>query len=69
MSVFAPEVARPTLVFRGLLGQAEPILITGGRAVADYREAFVGIDVAKLRNAYPSEQGRRILGAARGNVG
>jgi transposase len=34
-----------------LLGRAEPILITGGRAVADYREAFVGIDVAKLRNA------------------
>jgi hypothetical protein len=34
-----------------LLGCAEPILISGGRAVADYREAFVGIDVAKLRNA------------------
>jgi hypothetical protein len=34
-----------------LLGRAEPILITGGRAVADYREAFVGIDVAKLKNA------------------
>jgi transposase len=34
-----------------LLGRAEPILITGGRAVSDYREAFVGIDVAKLRNA------------------
>ncbi|RWK79844.1 MAG: IS110 family transposase [Mesorhizobium sp.] len=34
-----------------MLGRAEPILITGGRAVADYREAFVGIDVAKLRNA------------------
>ena len=45
------EVARPTLRFRGLLGLAEPILIAGGRAVADYREAFVGIDVAKLRNA------------------
>ena len=45
------EVARPTLGVRGLLGLAEPILITGGRAVADYREAFVGIDVAKLRNA------------------
>ncbi|MEQ1956655.1 IS110 family transposase [Mesorhizobium sp. CN2-181] len=25
--------------------------MAGGRAVADYREAFVGIDVAKLRNA------------------
>ncbi|MHC2303191.1 hypothetical protein ACVJBD_007458 [Rhizobium mongolense] len=40
MSVFVAEVARPTLVFRGLLGRAEPILITGGRAVSDYREAF-----------------------------
>lgn len=51
MSASAGEVARPTLRVRGLLGRAEPILITGGRAVADYREAFVGIDVAKLRNA------------------
>ncbi|WP_419906047.1 IS110 family transposase [Hoeflea sp.] len=51
MSVSTGEVARPTLHVRGLLGWAEPILITGGRAVADYREAFVGIDVAKLRNA------------------
>jgi transposase len=59
MSVFAPEVARPTLVFRGLLGRAEPILITGGRAVADYREAFLGIDVAKLKNAIAvAESGR-----------
>nr|WP_246501526.1 IS110 family transposase [Mesorhizobium caraganae] len=51
MSASAGEVARPTLRVRGLLGRSEPILITGGRAVADYREAFVGIDVAKLRNA------------------
>lgn len=51
MSASDGEVARPTLRVRGLLGQAEPILITAGRAVADYREAFVGIDVAKLRNA------------------
>ena len=51
MSASVGEVARPTLRVRGLLGQAEPILITGGRAMADYREAFVGIDVAKLRNA------------------
>jgi hypothetical protein len=34
-----------------MLGRAEPILTTGGRAVANYREAFVGIDVAKLKNA------------------
>jgi hypothetical protein len=32
MSFFSPGVARPTLDFRGLLGQTEPILITGGRA-------------------------------------
>src|SRR6185437_10973275 len=51
MSAPVGEVARPTLRVRGLLGQAEPILITGGRAVADYTEAFIGIDVAKLRNA------------------
>lgn len=45
--------------FRGLLGQTEPILITGGRAGADYREAFVGIDVAKLKNAISvAESGR-----------
>jgi transposase len=44
-------VARPTLRVRGLLGLAEPILIAGGRTMADYREAFIGIDVAKLRNA------------------
>ncbi|PBC12491.1 IS110 family transposase [Mesorhizobium loti] len=42
-----------------MLGRSEPILITGGRAVADYREAFVGIDVAKLRNAIAiAEAGR-----------
>lgn len=59
MSFFSPGVARPTLDFRGLLGQTEPILITGGRAVADYREAFVGIDVAKLKNAISvAESGR-----------
>lgn len=53
MSASGAEVARPALRVRGLLGLAEPILITGGRAVADNRgrEAFVGIDVAKLRNA------------------
>jgi transposase len=34
-----------------LLGRSEPILITGGRAVADYTDVFVGIDVAKTRNA------------------
>ncbi|TIX33497.1 MAG: IS110 family transposase, partial [Mesorhizobium sp.] len=60
MSASAGEVARPTLRVRGLLGRAEPILTTGGRAVADYREAFVGIDVAKLKNAIAiAEVGRK----------
>ncbi|ABE63804.1 transposase IS116/IS110/IS902 [Nitrobacter hamburgensis X14] len=59
MSVFDGEVARPTLRVRGLLGQAEPILTTGGRAVQDYREAFVGIDVAKLKNAVAVADGGR----------
>lgn len=63
MSASTNEVARPTLRVRGLLGRAEPILITGGRAVADYREAFVGIDVAKLRNAV-----RLLTQAGRGEV-
>lgn len=49
MSASADEVACHTLRVRGLLGWSKPILITGGRAVADYREAFVGIDVAKLK--------------------
>jgi hypothetical protein len=34
-----------------LLGQAEPILTVGGRAVGDNTAIFVGIDVAKVRNA------------------
>ncbi|XRZ45475.1 IS110 family transposase [Bradyrhizobium ganzhouense] len=51
MSASSGGVARPKLRVRELLGRTEPILITGGRAVAEYREAFVGIDVAKLRNA------------------
>jgi transposase len=42
-----------------LLGQAERILTTGGRAVQDYREAFVGIDVAKLKNAVAVADGGR----------
>ncbi|NRP75371.1 hypothetical protein ILFOPFJJ_06294 [Ensifer psoraleae] len=59
MSFFGSEVARPKLFFRGLLGQAGPILITGGRAVSDYREDFVGIDVAKRHNAIAvAESGR-----------
>lgn len=59
MSVFVTKVARLKVVFPGLLGQAESILITGGRAVANYREAFVGIDVAKLKNAIAAaETGR-----------
>lgn len=58
MSASSGEVARPTLRVRGLLGRTEPILIRR-RAVADYREAFVGIDVAKLKNTIAiAETGR-----------
>jgi len=42
-----------------LLGWAEPILIAGGRAVEDCRTAFVGIDVAKARNAIAIAEGGR----------
>jgi transposase len=34
-----------------LVGQAEFILTAGGRAMVEYRDAFIGIDVAKLTNA------------------
>ena len=44
---------------RGLLGQAEPILIAGGRAMGDNTAIFVGIDVAKLRNAIAIADGER----------
>ena len=54
------EAALPTLRVRGLLGLAEPILIAGGRAMGDYSEAFIGIDVAKIRNAIAvAEDGRQ----------
>ena len=51
MSASVFEVARLTLCFRGLLGVAEPILITGGRAMDQHTDVFVGIAVAKSRNA------------------
>src|SRR4249919_4245923 len=53
------EVARPTLRIRGLLGQAEPILTAGGRAMGDVIDIFVGIDVAKVRNAIAIADGER----------
>jgi transposase len=52
-------MARPTLCLRGLLGVTEPILITGGRAVEHSTRAFVGIDVAKIRNAIAVAKGGR----------
>lgn len=52
-------MARPTLRGRGLLGLAEPILIAGGRAVVHHTEVFVGIDVAKARNAIAVADGER----------
>ena len=51
MSASAFGVARPTLRVRGLLGRSEPILTAGERAVDHHTEVFVGIDVAKSRNA------------------
>src|SRR4051794_32196778 len=57
--VRASEVARPTLRLRGLLGWAEPILIAGGRAMEQCSEVFVGIDVAKMRNAIAVADGER----------
>jgi transposase len=51
MSASAWEVARATLHGQGLLGLPEPILITGGRAMDHHTDVFVGIDVAKSRNA------------------
>src|ERR1700693_1547960 len=59
MSVPGAEVARPILLERGLLGWAEPILIAGGRAVDHSTEVFVGIDVAKVRNAVAIADGER----------
>jgi hypothetical protein len=53
------EVARPTLRIRGLLGQAEPILTARGRAMEDIIDIFVGIDVAKVRNAIAIADGER----------
>jgi len=53
------EAAGPTLRVRGLLGRAEPILIAGGRTMADYSEVFIGIDVAKVRNAVAIADGKR----------
>ena len=51
MSASLLEVVRPTLVIRGLLGWADPILTRGGRTVGHPTEVFIGIDVAKARNA------------------
>jgi transposase len=42
-----------------LLGLAEPILIAGERAVDHHTEVFVGIDVAKARNAIAVADGER----------
>ena len=55
------EVARPNLLERGLLGMAEPILIAGGRAMDHSTEVFIGIDVAKARNAVAIAEGERVV--------
>jgi transposase len=55
----ASQGGSPYTALRGLLGVAEPILTAGGRAMRHYREYFVGIDVAKARNAISvAEDGR-----------
>src|SRR6186713_2295433 len=59
MSASLLEVVRPTLVIRGLLGWAEPILTRGGRTVGHPTEVFIGIDVAKARNAIAVADGER----------
>lgn len=52
-------MACSTLRLRGLLGAAEPILTAGGRALGQSTEVFVGIDVAKARNAIAVADGER----------
>jgi transposase len=42
-----------------LLGQAEPILTAGGRAMGDNAAIFVCIDVAEVRNAIAIADGER----------
>jgi len=42
-----------------LLGQAEPILTAGGQAMGRNTAIFVGIDVAKVRNAIAIADGER----------
>ena len=59
MSACVEKVARPTLRLRGLLGWSEPILTAGGRAMGQSTEVFVGIDVAKARNAVAVADGER----------
>ncbi len=52
-------MARLTPRLRGLLGWAELILVAGERAVEHCRAAFLGIDVAKTRNAIAIAVGGR----------
>lgn len=59
MSVPAVKAARPTPRCRGLLGWAVPILIAGERAEEHSTEVFVGVDVAKARNAIAVAVGQR----------
>src|SRR5918997_2690132 len=59
MSACVEEVAPPPRPLGGLLGGAEPILTAGGRAMGQSTEVFVGIDVAKARNAVAVADGER----------
>ena len=44
---------------RGLLGCAEPSRAHGGRAMKEYRQAFVAFDVAKVKQAVAIAAGGR----------
>ena len=54
------RLARPFVqVKRGLLGQAEPSLMHGGRTMGKYSEVFVAFDVAKKKHAVAIAEGGR----------
>jgi transposase len=42
-----------------LLGWTEPSLTHGGRAIGEYSEAFVALDVAKMKHAVAIAEGAR----------
>src|SRR5262249_28839113 len=60
MSVPALEATRPRCESRGLAGRPGLSSTQGGRAMGEHSEVFVGLDVAKAKNAVAiAESGRR----------